>query len=179
MSMQEERFVLNKQADGSVALIHRIDCATIQHQINHEIQYQYPLTRMEGIGSDSEGRKLYRETIQYDIDRYKVIYITKSELLHSDLRYRPCRICNPDVLSRAERKPCRVHVRNLNEHHIGKYFFKYGILKQFTVTVSFSDADRRPSMIVDACFEGDVKHRFRPDDVLEYSRTDRPAKKSS
>lgn len=171
----EEWFVLNKSNDNSVALIHQVDCGTIRHQIEQDVRDRFPHWDLKEIGQDATGASLYRESARWETSRYEAVYVTKEELLHSNLRYRPCRVCNPDVPSRNQPKPLAIHASDLKARHLGKSFFGWGTLERFVITGQRS-RNGQPEIFVDAYFDEGVSHRFQPDDVLEYPRQSRTKK---
>ena len=89
--------------------------------------------------------------------------------MHSDLRYRPCRVCNPGIPSHSQAKPITIHVADLKDRHLGKFFFGWGILERFIITGQRNE-NGQPELFVDTYFDEGVSHRFQPDEVLEYPR---------
>ena len=164
-----ERFVLNKDNSSGMAIVHKIDCGAIRHQVEQDVREELPCQDFIEIGQDSTGVSLYRESTRWDTFRYEDSYVTRDELAQTGLRYRPCKICNPDLPSCSQVKSISIHAVDLKSHHLGKFFFGWGILERFVITCQL-DKDERPEVFIDAYFDKETSHRFQPDDVLEYPR---------
>ena len=95
--------------------------------------------------------------------------------MHADLRYRPCRVCNPDIPSHSQVKPIAIHAVDLKDRHLGKFFFGWGVLERFVITGQRNE-NGQPEIFVDVYFDEGVSHRFQSDDVLEYTRQSRTKK---
>lgn len=165
----DEWLVINKSSKSGIAVIHRVDCGSIRHQVEHDVREESPRWDLTIIGQDATGASLYRESTEWDTYRYEASYLTRDELLHADLRYRPCRVCNPDIPSHSQAKPIAIHAADLKVHHLGKFFFGWGTLERFVITGQ-QDENGQPEIFVDAYFDERVSHRFRSDEVLEYPR---------
>ena len=170
-----EWLVINKSSKSGVAVVHRVDCGAIRHQVEQDVREELPSRDFTRIGQDATGAPLYRESTRWDTYRYEASYITRDELLHADLGCRPCRVCNPDIPSHSQVKPIAIHAVDLKDRHLGKFFFGWGVLERFVITGQRNE-NGQPEIFVDVYFDEGVSHRFQSDDVLEYPRQSRTKK---
>jgi hypothetical protein len=166
---EEPVYVVNQRREGGLAMVHMPDCRTIRHQVEQDIRDEYPRWDYEPVGTDSQGDQIYERTLLFDIQRFQAVYVTRSSLLASGLRYRTCGVCKPEIAERNHPKPYSIEAGKLSEKHLGKEFIGWGILERFAITGRLNQDGSR-SVTVDAEFEGGIHYRFSPETRLEYPR---------
>lgn len=87
--------ILNRKHD-SPHMVHRADCASIQHQVRGDVSWEGPLRGFRVIEKYPDGTTLIDENGEWETQHYEAVYITADDLKNVG-RYRRCRICLPDV----------------------------------------------------------------------------------
>lgn len=129
--MQPHRYVFNKSKNG-IYVVHEPNCPSIRHQVDGDLREILPKYRYEIVDSTDDGTTLYSETREWERSYYDANYLTEEDILESKARFRPCLICQPPFLEHIYQKPNRIHVSGLKPFHLGKVFYKYGKLVEYT-----------------------------------------------
>ncbi|MEO5920626.1 MAG: hypothetical protein ABIQ01_05725 [Pseudolysinimonas sp.] len=105
-------YVINEHSDGPV-VIHRFTCATIRHQTDRDLAWQY---------HDQDGRGYsYGGTISVD----RMPNLGTREDVEALVAYRACMVCNPDTNDRIRRRTPAIRptpVQAIGRRHLGRSF---------------------------------------------------------
>lgn len=77
-------------------MLHREDCATIQHQVRGDVREELPRGGFEILESYEDGLSLIGPVDGVDRSYYTASFVTAEELPARG-RYRRCRVCAPDA----------------------------------------------------------------------------------
>lgn len=99
------RLILNSNADG-VAVLHREDCQTIQHQVRGDLREELPGGGYLVLESYDDGTALVGPNDETYRSYYEAQYVTVADLSRGR-HYRRCKVCAPDA---PEPEPDHLHM---------------------------------------------------------------------
>lgn len=150
------RFIFNAHGDNT-AVVHHVECPTVQHQVRGDILGTQGRNRNEALGVDAEGNRVYAEKFEQSPVYSHARYVTDEWLQQYPHRFRPCRVCAPDVTERPPADRRAIKVESLRANHIGKCFVGLGRLLEVRIT------EKSYLLIGDSCTT-----EFEPGSVTEY-----------